>query len=169
MESSKDDIVELLRVIAAHNLEHGADVPPMFLNVDDFHATIDSITAGVDTQWHSAAFRFTGPIDDASPAWKRHEYVLHFRKGLDTVKAMVASTDFNGKFDYVPYEEYIDGPSGKVRRFSNLMSGQWAHNKAVRVTLPVYPAYSPIFLIDTDLRRQPSNHRMYAHSNRPRS
>lgn len=104
--------------------------PPFFDNATDLLQTVDSIPFG-DIPWYSFAVRYTGEVDDNSPAWKRATYVVHARNTLHVAEAMASSTDFNGSFDTVPFEEYVGKPGEQTRRLSNLMSGQWAYTKAV--------------------------------------
>lgn len=50
---------------------------------------------------------------------------------------MLANTDFNGHFNYIPYQEY-ESPDNVC--YSNGMSGQWTY----QVTVSTYPL--PVFL-----------------------
>ncbi|KAI1781964.1 hypothetical protein LXA43DRAFT_907186 [Ganoderma leucocontextum] len=130
MEESKDDINHLLRILRARDVLHGCEhVPPIFHDADHMVRSIDAIPYG-EANWESVAFQYTGPVDDHSPAWKREKYPFHFHNSLQAIERILESPDFHNNFDYVPYQEYIDGPEGKIRRFCNLMSGQWAHKKA---------------------------------------
>lgn len=131
MENSEDDISHLLEIIAAHNALHGHDdIPPFFDNASDFLNTVDSSPYG-DLPWYSFAVQYAGPVDENSPAWKQTKYVVHARNTLHAAEAMAASSDFDGKFDTVPYEEFIETAEGPSRRLCNLMSAQWAYEKAV--------------------------------------
>ena len=143
MEESKEDIDHLLRILRARDVLHGCEnVPPIFHDADHMVRSIDAIPYG-EANWRSIAFKYTGPVDEHSPAWKRAKYPLHFRNSLEAVERMVESADFADKFDYVPYQEYVSGAQGKSRRFCDLMSGQWAYNKAVR---------APLFLVSIHLK-----------------
>ncbi|KAI0362819.1 hypothetical protein OH77DRAFT_1442803 [Trametes cingulata] len=131
MENSQDDINHLLRILAARDALHGhIDTPPIFEDARDLYSKIDAIPYG-DLAWASFAIRFAGPVDADSPAWKRATYVVHTRNLMAVSEAMAASADFDGKWDYVPYEEYVPGADGLTRRVCNLMSGQWAYLKAL--------------------------------------
>lgn len=126
METSQDDINQLLRIWAAKNvLEDGGTVP--YENFHQLYDTIDAIPYG-DTPWHSFRVRYSGPVTPDSPAWQQQTYVIHTRNAEAAIRMMAASDDFEGKFDYVAYEEYV-GPNN--RRWSNLMSGRWAYKQSV--------------------------------------
>ncbi|KAI1786592.1 hypothetical protein LXA43DRAFT_897672 [Ganoderma leucocontextum] len=133
VENSIGEVNELLRILAARDTLHGHhDTPPIFRTTQDYFATIDVIPYG-ELGWDSVAFRYTGPVHANSPSWKHKSYVVHLRNSLHAVEGMLASPDFRNKFDVAPYEEFITLPNGnKTRRFSNLMSGQWANRKAVQ-------------------------------------
>ncbi|KAH9937976.1 hypothetical protein B0H21DRAFT_698721 [Amylocystis lapponica] len=122
---SKGDVDQLLRIWAAKNTIDGGG-EPIFEDCDDLHSTIDSIEYG-EASWESFSVRYSGPITAESASWKHETYVVHTRHSLRAVQHMVGSADFDGKFDYVPFEEYT-GPN--QRRWSNLMSGRWAYKKA---------------------------------------
>lgn len=98
-------------------------------NYDEFIAEIDNLEVG-RSSWHTFTIRYTGPIDDTSPSWKRQEYVVHTRDMREAYHGMLASRDFDGKFDYRPYKCFVKGK----RTYSNLMSSLWAWNKAVRTS-----------------------------------
>ena len=132
MESSEGEIQHLLDILRAHDVLRGPeDIPPIFNDSKHYLASLDAIQYG-GCNWLSVAFQYTGPTDANSPSWKRKPYVVHYRNALESLEMMVTSPDFNGAFDTHPYEEYICAPTGeKTRRFCNLMSGQWASQKAV--------------------------------------
>ena len=104
----------------------------MYENAKHMRDTIDQIPYGGAT-WYSVSFQYTGPVDDTSPRWKRDKYIFHYEDALEFAEAMLASPDFDGKFDYIPFEEYVPSRTGqgRVRRFCNQFSGQWAYKKAV--------------------------------------
>ena len=57
------------------------------------------------------------------------EYELNTRDVLAMVEQQLATPEFDGSFDYTPYQEF--GPDGKCV-WSNLMSGHWAWKEVVR-------------------------------------
>ena len=57
-------------------------------------------------------------------------YELNTCDVLHVVELQLANPEFDGRFDYSPYKEY--GPDGH-RLWSNLMSGDWAHQEVVTI------------------------------------
>ena len=132
MESSEGDADTLLRIWAAKNAQLGLhDIPPIFDNVQHLHSSIDGIPFG-DQQWTQFGLRYQGHVDARSPSWKHKTWIFHCRNALVAAENIIANPEFKDQFDVAPYEETITLPTGgKTRRFSNLMSGQWACKKAV--------------------------------------
>jgi hypothetical protein len=64
--------------------------------------------------------------------WMTSEYDVWFRDPHSVFRNLLSNPDFNGEFDYAPYQEY--DASGN-HRFQDLMSGNWAWKQAVRVYL----------------------------------
>jgi hypothetical protein len=56
-------------------------------------------------------------------------YELNIRDFLSVFEEQLALKEFDGQFEYMPYEEY-DQVGSCV--YSNLMSGNWAFHEAVR-------------------------------------
>jgi hypothetical protein len=61
-------------------------------------------------------------------------YELNVRNILIVLEQQLATSEFDGNFDYIPYQEF--DPQGD-RVWSNLMSGQWAYQQAVCVSFVV--------------------------------
>jgi hypothetical protein len=78
--------------------------------------------------------QYNGPITESCPEWKRQRYVVYCRNTLQALSCMLRNSDYKEQFNYRPYREYI-GP--EKRRWSNLMSGTWAWDKAVCDTHPI--------------------------------
>ncbi len=131
-ENSEEDIKHLLEIMAARDVLYGADdIPSIFHNAEHYFDTLDAIRHG-DVKWKSVAVRYSGPVDANSPSWMQKTYVVHYRDSLEVAAMMAANPDFDGSFEMVPYEETITLPSGqRMRRISNLMSGEWANRQAV--------------------------------------
>ena len=55
-------------------------------------------------------------------------YELNVRDMLTVLEHQLASTEFDGHFEYVPYQEY--DPQGDWV-YSHIMSGYWANREAV--------------------------------------
>ncbi|THH00535.1 hypothetical protein EW026_g2004 [Hermanssonia centrifuga] len=57
---------------------------------------------------------------------------------------MLQSPDFDGQFDYAPYQEYA--ASGQ-RRYSNVMSGDWAYRKSYQTQITQDPSTHGAMLV----------------------
>ncbi|TFY67845.1 hypothetical protein EVG20_g3800 [Dentipellis fragilis] len=125
METSAGDLDRLLKIYAAKTLLDGGG-DRLFDNHDDLYATIDAIQHG-DVPWKTFRVSYRGPVTADSPSWQTEPFVIHARDAYAVAKQMIGNPDFDGKWDYRPFEEYT-GPEN--RRWCNLMSGQWAMSKA---------------------------------------
>jgi hypothetical protein len=67
------------------------------------------------------------------PRWMQESYELNVRDVLSVFEKQLASKEFNGQFEYTPYEEYDEKGSCVYRNF---MSGNWAFCEAVCVSAP---------------------------------
>ncbi|KAJ3491298.1 hypothetical protein NLI96_g824 [Meripilus lineatus] len=123
--SSAEDLNSQLRIWAAWCLQKGID-GTMYNDVDDILSHIDEIPFG-DAAWSSFDVRYTGPVDENSPSWKRQTYTIHTRNTYEVQETFLKNQDFAKAFDYVPYEAYT--PEG-ARKWSNLLSGRWAWKQA---------------------------------------
>ncbi|KAI0350129.1 hypothetical protein OH77DRAFT_1573834 [Trametes cingulata] len=128
LHTSEGGLDGLLRALAAAKaLETGdPEAQALFDSADDLLNHIDALPFG-EQSWTSFRLRYSGPVDANSPSWKRHEYVVHTRNALQVAKNIAGSADFLHTWDYTPFEEYV---GEGCRRFSNLMSAQWAYRKA---------------------------------------
>ena len=129
VETSEADLNTLLKILAAQKALETGDphAKSMYENADQMYTTIDSIELGEAT-WTTFHIKYTGPVTETTPAWKLKTYVFYTRNPLRVAELIAGNTDFNGRWDFVPFEEY-SGES--CRRYSNLMSGRWAFKKAV--------------------------------------
>ncbi|KAH9180800.1 hypothetical protein EDB89DRAFT_1900586 [Lactarius sanguifluus] len=66
------------------------------------------------------------------PQWMQETYELNVRDVLSVFEEQLASKEFDGEFEYTPYEEYNEMGS---RVYSNLMSGIWAFHEALQDTI----------------------------------
>jgi hypothetical protein len=113
--------------VVKHNSEHPTEDDVPWRNADDLYKTIDSIQAG-NAPWRSYKFSYAGPKPANPPAWMEETYELNARDALHVLEQQLATSDFDGQTDYVPYQEF-DGKGD--RAYSNLMSGHWAFREAV--------------------------------------
>ncbi|KAH9941016.1 hypothetical protein B0H21DRAFT_870312 [Amylocystis lapponica] len=128
IQLSAGNLDRLLEVWTAHNIiNNGGE--PIFTSTEDMLDTIDSIQHG-DAPWESFMVRYNGPTTADSPSWKRAEYHVHCRDTKTVANNMLANKDFNGRFDYTPFQEYT---APGTNRYSNIMSGQWAYKQATKI------------------------------------
>ena len=118
---SASDINCLLNIWGASSAAHG-EVPP-FQNHKDLYSTIDSTPLG-DVPWESFSLGF----NDEVPRWMDADYEVWFRTPRKLIHNIVSNSDFNGGFDFTPYQEH---DAKGTRRYHNLMSGNWAWRQAV--------------------------------------
>jgi hypothetical protein len=126
VQLSSGHINTLLQIWNAHCIVQGGGSAP-FESVQHLHDVIDSIQVG-DAPWEAFELRYSGPVDHASPQWKRESYYIYARNTHTVAQNMLGSRDFRDKFDYAAFEER--NLSGK-RKWSNLMSGTWAWRQSV--------------------------------------
>ncbi len=95
----------------------------------EMYATIDSIPVG-GVGWTTYQLSYSGPQPTGIlPRWMQETYELNVRDVLSVFEGQLALKEFDGEFEYTPYEEY-DKKGSRV--YSNLMSGNWAFREAVR-------------------------------------
>ncbi len=132
LQSSKSDILEGLDLWRATVIKHeskhqssAGDVP--WRDADALYQTIDAIQTG-DAPWTCYEFSYDGPKPPTPPAWMEQTYQLNTRNALLVLEQQLATAEFHGQADYVPYQEF-DTKGDRV--YSNLMSGHWAYCEAV--------------------------------------
>lgn len=122
-EMSQANIDTLMRLWAPTT----SDGRPPFLNHQEMLTTIDAIDAG-DVQWQSFLAKYHGNVPPTNPPdWMLKDYTVYFRDPLSVVRNIISNSDFKGQFDYAPYREFEDGK----RRWTDVMSGNWAWKQAV--------------------------------------
>jgi hypothetical protein len=95
----------------------------------EMYDSIDSISVGGEG-WTTYKLSYCGPQPDGTPPWWMQEtYELNIRDVLSVFEEQLASKEFDGHFEYMPYEEYDQAGS---HIYSNLMSGNWASHEVVR-------------------------------------
>ena len=122
-EMSHADIDTLMRLWASTTSDGCAP----FLNHQELLTKIDAIDVR-DVPWQSFSAKYSGtPPPTDPPDWMLKEYTIYFRDPLAVVRNMISNPGFKHQFDYTPYREFEDG----VRRWTDLMSGDWAWDHAV--------------------------------------
>ena len=128
LQSSAAEISNGLDLWLASIIKNKSDGTIPWNSAQDMYSTINSIKAG-SSAWKTFKFRYTSPKPEGPvPKWMEVEYELNTRNILTIVEQQLATTQFDGQFDYSPYQEF--GPDGQ-RIWSNLMSALWAWKQAV--------------------------------------
>lgn len=126
---SANNIDSLLRLWALSLNKHGDE--PAFIDHNDLYAQIDSTPLG-DVAWDFFGIKYTGPLPEGNvPPWMTETYKVHFRDPRAVIHNIISNPDFNGQFDYAPYQEY---DSDGEHRYHDFMSGNWAWKQAERLT-----------------------------------
>ncbi|PPQ82127.1 hypothetical protein CVT24_012430, partial [Panaeolus cyanescens] len=119
-QMSGAQIDKLMEIWAAST---SPDEDPPFANKQDLYNTIDSIQLG-DAPWESFSLSYNGPVDDNDTTpWKRQEYDVWFRDPRTVLHNQLSNPDFATEMDYCA--KIVRDEFG-TRRYSDLMSGQWA-------------------------------------------
>lgn len=123
---SEGHVNELMEILSVYFEAHN-DSPP-FDGHRDLLATIDGIKLG-GVEWESFTGRYTGtlPASGPIPEWMTTDFEVFYRDPHEVVRNMLANPDFDGEFDYTPYQEF----ENERRRWSDFMSGNWAWRQAV--------------------------------------
>ena len=104
-------------------------------NAKDMYDTIDSIQVGA-VGWTTYRLSYGGPLPTGTvPRWMQETYELNVRDVLAIFEEQLASKEFDGQFEYTPYEEYDENGS---RIYSNFMSGSWAFREAVSIFMSCF-------------------------------
>ena len=142
VEMSHADVDTLMRLWATTSSDGHAP----FSNHHDMLSTIDVIDLR-DSLWQTFSAKYSGNAPPENPPdWMLKEYTVYFRDPLCIVRSMISNPDFKGQFDYAPYRAFEDG----IRRWTDIMSGNWAWKQAVSVP------YIPSRYLWTHLTHSPS-------------
>ena len=94
--------------------------------------TIDSIQVGT-VGWMTYRLSYGGPLPAGTvPHWMQETYELNVQDVLAVFEEQLASKEFDGQFEYTPYEEYDENGSCV---HSNFMSGSWGFCEAVSISM----------------------------------
>ena len=146
-ELSARQLNDMLNAVVARNISRGGTADDaIFQSHGHVMETIDNIQEG-DLPFKSFSIQYTGPVDENSPSWKRAEYIIHCRDTLSVVESIAANPEFKGFFNYKPYKEYV---GRHRRRWSNLMSGQWAWKQSVSMFIISVSFHTLILVLVTE-------------------
>ncbi|KZP16263.1 hypothetical protein FIBSPDRAFT_749065 [Athelia psychrophila] len=131
-QMSAGNIDKLFKIWGSHSASSGGEAP--FANHKDLYAAIDSTTVG-DVPWESFKMKYSGALPDSEegeiPSWMEDEHEVWFRNPHQLLQNLLSNTDFDGEFDYTPFQEYDE--SGN-HRYQDFMSGNWAWRQADEIT-----------------------------------
>lgn len=129
LQDSAANINKALDMWQASVLQYGGEVP--WTNAQDLYETIDKIQVGV-APWKVYKIRYQGIIPSVSPPkWMTETYELCTRDSRTVLHNQLASLEFKGKTNFVPYQQF-DGNGRRI--WSNLMSADWSWKQAVGFT-----------------------------------
>lgn len=127
LESSAKKIKHGLDLWQASIFHEGSLRRVPWRNAKELYKTIDSIQTGA-APWSTVHFKYNGPKPEDPPRWMLDTYELNLRDILVVAEQLLATSEFDGNFDYVPYKEFNNN---NERVYSNLMSGFWVSKQAV--------------------------------------
>jgi hypothetical protein len=113
--------------IIKHASDHDALDSVPWDNAEQLYKTIDSIDTG-EIGWKALKFSYTGPKPLTPPLWMEQSYDLNVWDVLGLLEQQLASSEFEGQFEYVPFQEF-NSEDNCV--YSHLMSAFWANREAV--------------------------------------
>ncbi|THG97315.1 hypothetical protein EW026_g4652 [Hermanssonia centrifuga] len=87
---------------------------------------IDATPLG-NAPWVTRKAQYNGVLPQNPPPWMTAQYEICFRNTLVCAHNMISNPDFAEEFDVAPYREYN---TLLKRRYTNLMSGDWAWSQA---------------------------------------
>jgi hypothetical protein len=112
--------------------KHGEPSAP-FNHAQHMYDTIEEIDYGQNT-WYSFEVFYKGEDrhEPGAALWKNATYKVYARDTHEVLVSQLASTDFDGHYDYTAHKDTEQQPDGSwTPKYSNLMSGDWAWNKSV--------------------------------------
>ncbi|KAI5987021.1 hypothetical protein EDD15DRAFT_2372740 [Pisolithus albus] len=125
--------VDRLSELWGHSLQtDGGGMLPPFTDHKELYQTIDATQVG-DVRWDSFTLKYNGerPTMGDIPPWMDMTYDFWFRPAFSLVERILANTDFDGEFDYIPYRDFAG--EEQMRRYENFMSGDWAWMQADKI------------------------------------
>ncbi|KAH7905005.1 hypothetical protein BJ138DRAFT_1233720 [Hygrophoropsis aurantiaca] len=141
VEMSAPNIDFLMELWAFNVAKYDGTSP--FVSHREAYETIDSIRAG-DVPWQCLSIDPEEDLPPNAPAWKQNQYQVWYRDPDTVIKTMLDNPDFDGQFDYAPYV-YTD--SNGHRRWTNVMSGNYAWRQCTTVSVATgHVEYHPLYL-----------------------
>ena len=128
LQAPEKKINKGLNLWLAEKLEAGDHSPLPWSSATEMYMTIDSIQEG-DAPFETISFRYSGPLPPHPPRWMTERYELCTRDARILLYNQLCTTDFKDQINLQPYHQF-DHKGDHV--WSNLMSGDWAWDEAVR-------------------------------------
>jgi hypothetical protein len=129
LQSSEREINKGLDLWLAAKWKAGDNTPLPWSSTEEMYQTVDSIQES-DAPFKTISFKYSGPIRPNPPAWMTETYELCTRDSRLLLHNQLATTDFVDTFNPKPYRQFDHTGD---RMWSDLMSGDWAWNEAVRI------------------------------------
>ena len=118
-------INDLLEIIAAMNAMTSGEGP--FKTHTDLYNTTDVTNLG-DTLWNYFNLNYQGEMNASSPPWQTEDFLVWFQDPLTLIHHLLSNSDFNGDFNYLPFQEH---DTENNHRYENFMSGNWSWKQVV--------------------------------------
>ena len=124
---SAGNIDKLFKLWGDYAASTGGEVP--YTGSKDLYSTIDATSVG-EVPWQSVKLQYNGPrpTTGTAPGWMDDKHEVWFRDPKQLLRNMLSNTDFDGEFDYVPYQEY---DANGNHHYQDFMSGNWAWRQSV--------------------------------------
>ena len=110
-------IDNLLDIIAAMNAMTGGE--GLFMTYKDIYSTIDATSLG-DAPWNHFNLNYLGEQNENPPSWQTDNFTVWFHDPLTIVHNLLSNPDFDGGFDYSPFQEHNKDNN---HWYENFMSG----------------------------------------------
>ena len=113
------------------------DCDPPFMSADNLYETIDSLEPG-DISWQSFSVSYQAKEGETQEAmddmpWKFKTYDVWYRDPREILKCQLSNQDFTQEMDFAA-KQVLDSKTG-IRRFQDFMSGEWAWEQSVCLSL----------------------------------
>jgi Plavaka transposase len=128
LQAPEKKIEKGLDLWLAAKLAAGDSTPLPWSSATEMYATIDSIQEG-DAPFETISFKYSGSLLPNPPHWMMETYKLCMHDARLLLHNQLRTTDFKDQINLRPYRQF-NHQGNHV--WSNLMSGDWGWNEAVR-------------------------------------
>ncbi|TFK63739.1 hypothetical protein BDN72DRAFT_872243 [Pluteus cervinus] len=122
---SNPNVDELMEILG--DLFPGQYIP--WSNFAEFYETVDAIPVG-GVPWTQSTVKYDGVLPPNAPPWMTETYEFWFRNPLEVLEEQLANPEFAEHIDYAPKRMFRKEGRRVIRRFRDLMSGDWAWEEA---------------------------------------